>query len=172
MRKAALILLLVLIGPAYTYAQELLPTELFQVWKYWNMNTLDYDRNTYEYLQTVDKHWQLKMPPHKDANEFRLLLGYYRDTAWYKDDEYNLFLYYDRNSKSPKSVTYQFSNAETWKLFGRQMELMGADKVYATQSGGGVQTFYGVNDLSITLREYPPGINAAVRIYQVSIMQN
>lgn len=43
------------------------------------------------------------------------------------------------------------------------MELMGPEKLHATHAGGGVLTFYGVNDLVITLSEYPLGVNATVR---------
>jgi hypothetical protein len=148
-----------------------MPTELFQVWKYWHMDAVDYDKSTYEYLQTIDKQWQIRLPPQKDASGYMLVLGYRKDNAWYKDEEYTIMLTNDLKAKSSRALVYQFTDADNWKRYNRQMQLMEAVPLMTTHVDGGTQNYHTINDITVVLKEFPPGINAAVRTYQVCIMQ-
>ena len=152
-------------------AQDFLPTELFQIFKFWQMDVKDYDRNTWDYIQTVDKQWQLRMIPQKTDHSFQLFLGYYKDKVWYKDEEYGLMLDYDAKEKVPKSVTYQFTDYDSWKRYNRQMALMDAKSLQTINQNGGTTHTFQINDLVVHLSEFPPGINGVDRVYQVMIVR-
>lgn len=153
-------------------AQEILPTELLQIYKYWQMNVAGFDKNTYDYIQTVDKQWQLRMEPKKSEYGLDLIFGYHKDQVWYKDDECRLMLSYDRRDKSQKGIMYQFTDTDNWQRYNRQMLLMDAEKVGSGPNQGGQQTIYTVNDIAFSLCEYPPGVNGDDRCFSVSIFPN
>jgi len=61
-------------------AQEISPTDLFQIYKVWQMNDPNYYKYTYQYLMTVDKHWTVAYPPiEKDG--LMLVFGFKLDSA-------------------------------------------------------------------------------------------
>lgn len=164
--KRLLIITLFCFISIYARAQEILPTELFQIYKYWQMDVSGFDKNTYDYVQTIDKQWGLRIPPQKDENGITLLFGYFKDKAWYKDEEYRMMLTYDKKSRSPKGILYSFTNIDTWLNYKKQMEVMNAESLATQPSQGGIQSTYRVNDIIIYLTDFPPGIQGPNRTYQ------
>jgi hypothetical protein len=154
-----------------SHAQEILPNELFQVYKFWMMDIKGFDKNTYDYIQTVDKQWELRIPPQRNDNGVELLMGYYKDKVWYKDEECKLMLTLDRSMKSPKGIMYQFTEFDTWQRFKRQMQIMNATSLLTKENQGGMMSVFEVNDILIYLTEFPPGINGVDRVYQVLVTQ-
>lgn len=148
-------------------AQEILPTELFQIFKFWTMDIANFDKNTYDYIQTIDKQWELRIPPQRNENGVDLLMGYHDDKVWYKDNELKIILSYDKKLKGSKSVLYQFTDRNIWLRYNRQMEVMNATSLLSKSVQGGQQEVFEVSGITIYLTEFLPGINGVERSYQV-----
>jgi hypothetical protein len=136
------------------------------------MDVTGYDKNTYDYIQTLDKQWQLRATPEKTEHGLMLTFGYYKDKVWYKDEEYHLMLDNDKNEKVPKSLMFQFTDYDSWKRYNRQMALMDAVSLQTIKQNGGVTQTFEINDIIVHLSEFPPGINGPDRVYQVMITRN
>jgi hypothetical protein len=154
------------------YAQEILPTELFQVFKFWTMDIANFDKNTYDYIQTVDKQWELRVDPEPTENGINLYMGYQVNKAWYKDNECKIMLTYNKSMKNPKAVLYQFTEAENWNRYNRQMQVMEAVGLMNKTVQGGTMRVYEAGNILIYLTEFLPGINGVERSYQVIFSNN
>jgi hypothetical protein len=170
-RRNFIFVLLLLLSAVTLKAQSIKPTDLFQIYKYWQMDVKGYDKNTYDYIKTIDAHWGLRLDPQIDANGLMLLMGYYKDNAWYNDEECRIMLSFDKTQRSPKSVMYVFADSETWTIYNAQMITMNAVKILSQQIQGGQQSVFQINGIVIYLTDYPPGINGKDRTYQVLISQ-
>ena len=169
MKKIYFIILAMMFYSGIVKAQEISPTDLFQIYKVWQMNDPNYYKYTYQYLMTVDKHWTVAYPPiEKDG--LMLVFGFKLDSAkWYKPHEYELSLVNDHTRPVPKEVIYSFTDITLWNIYNHQMELMNAKRITEGSVDGGHQVIYKVNDIVIFLKEFPPGINGDDRIYQVQM---
>src|SRR4051812_42043393 len=105
MRKL-LICCLLLVSSRYTYAQQITPNELYQILRFWRMDSPNFIAQTYEYVQTVDRAWQLRLDPQKENGGVMILMGYGKDKVWYKDEQHRLLLSYDPNTSSSKGLVY------------------------------------------------------------------
>jgi hypothetical protein len=170
MLKKYLISIGIIVCSVNLKAQDITPTDLFQVYKYWQMDVVGWDKNTYDYIQTIDKQWGLRLPPQKDDKGLTLLLGYFKDKKWYEDEECRIMLSYDNTLRSPKCVLYRFINQDTWLSYQRQMDIMSAQSLITQPNQGGIQSVYRVNDINIFLTDFPPGINGTDRTYQVMLV--
>ena len=169
MRKL-LICTLLLISSSVTYAQQIPPNELFQILRFWRMEAPGSAKQTYEYIQTVDKSWQPRLDPQRDNGGLVLLFGYAKDKVWYKDEQHRLMLIYDPNVAAPKVLIYTFTDLESWKRYNQQLQLMEARLIKTLQADGGTQTHYKVSDIYITMEEFPPGMNGVERQYRIRLM--
>ena len=80
MKKIYFIILAMMFYSGIVKAQEISPTDLFQIYKVWQMNDPNYYKYTYQYLMTVDKHWTVAYPPiEKDG--LMLVFGFKLDSA-------------------------------------------------------------------------------------------
>lgn len=168
--KKLLICCLLLVSSRYTHAQQISPNELFQLFRFWRMNSPAYASQTYDYLQTVDKAWQPRMEPMKENGGLTLLFAYAKDKVWYKDEQHRLFMMYDPNKSPSKCIFYTFTDLESWKIYNQQLQQMNARLVKTVQEDGGTETFYQVSDIMIGMDEFPPGMNGAERQYRVSLI--
>lgn len=155
------------------YAQHVAPKDLIQMHKLWQMNDPHCDKNTYDYLMTVDKNWALQTKPTLDKAGFTMLLGYSKDgKSWYQPEECHIMVSLEVGQPNKKSILYGFTEVDTWNEYNKQMLLMNADKLGSGPSQGGVQTIYTVNDIAFILTDFPPGVMGTDRCYQVSVMVN
>lgn len=151
-------------------AQEIAPTDLFQIYKLWQANDPQFAKNTYDFIGAMDKHWSLRAPLTKDDTGLSMYFGfYYGNNSWYKDNECNLMISFDRRQKTPKTIMYIFPDSSTWDRYIKQMELMEAVKLGDKPINGGKSSAYKVNDIGILLIEFPPGINGIDRTYEVQL---
>jgi len=154
------------------HAQYIAPTDLLQMNKLWQDNDPHCDRNTYSYLTTVDPNWIPRSKPTIDEKGYISIIGYTRDHKnWYLPFEDQLTLTVAPGT-TKKAILYSFTEIDTWNKYNSQMVLMNAVKVGSGPLQGGLQTIYTVNDIAFILTEYPPGINGADRVYQVTVTHN
>jgi len=169
MNKVKLLLIVCLLISANTKAQNIAPTNLFEVYKTWQMDDPNYYKYAYQYLMTVDKHWTVAIPP-DEKNGLSLVFCYKLDsTNIYKPHEYELDWMNDKTRPIPKGILYSFTDISLWNSYNQQMEQMNATKVTEGTYEGGHQVIYKVNDIVIFLRDFPPGINGDDRVYQVQM---
>lgn len=171
MRRKYFILLALCFTITSLKAQQISPSDLIQLFKYWQINDRHADKNVFDYLQTLDKNWLLRAKPKVDQNGFVAYYGYTQDQkTWYLPDEYKIMV----SQLSPtynKTILYTFASPNTWEDYKKQMDKMGASKVGSGPSGGGQQTMYVINDWVFALVEFPPGINGPDRTYQVGVFK-
>ena len=153
-------------------AQYISPTDLLQMNKLWQINDPHCDRDTYQYLITIDPNWIPRSKPTIDEKGYMSIIGYTKDhKSWYLAFEDQIVLSIERGTLK-KTIRYSFTEIDTWNKYNSQMVLMNAVKLGSGPANGGAQTIYTVNDLVFSLIEYPPGINGADRTYQVSILHS
>ena len=159
---------------ALSQPRDLSPTELFQVYKYWQMDDPEFYKYTFNYLMTVDNHWYPLFEPIRDDKEFLMELGYMLipqdHNSWYKNKEYFLAFIWDKTANT-KTTKYRFTDRETWNKFANQMIVMNAAKQPSRPFEGGNSTVYFVNDISFMLIEYPPGINGDDATFEVQLQK-
>ncbi|WP_309332940.1 hypothetical protein [Mucilaginibacter sp.] len=152
--------------------QDISPTVLLQVYKYWQGDDEQFWKYTVKYLMTDDNHWYPLAEPHIFDGTLMIFMGYMLipldHDSWYKNKEYHLDLLWDKNQNS-KLVSYNFTSQDTWNKYNAQMELMNAVKLGDRPFQGGNSTFYAVNDINFMLVEFPPGINGDDKTYRVQI---
>ncbi|HEY4324382.1 MAG TPA: hypothetical protein VGN20_10365 [Mucilaginibacter sp.] len=152
-------------------AQYISPTDLLQMHKLWQINDPHCDRNTYEYLLTVDKNWVPTGKPTNDEKGYTSIIGYSKDRkTWYQPNECQIMLSLDRGTMK-KAMAYTFTETETWKQYNQQMIIMNATQLGSGPSNGGKQTIYQINDIVFILAEFPPGVNGNDRSYQVLLLR-
>ena len=151
--------------------QDLSPSNLLQVYKTWQMDVPNYYKLAYFQLRQIDNHWSLLIEPQKD-NGLMLLFGYQLvpsdNASWYKNKEYTLMLAFD-STKNAKAVLYMFTDPQTLMRYRKQMELMKAVELGSRPYQAGKSTAYQINDISVLLIEFPPGINGTEATYEVQL---
>jgi len=162
-------MLVAVLSSGIARSQEIAPTDLFKIYKTWQMDDPNYYKYTYQYLMTIDKHWMVAIPP--DEKDGLLLVFCYKPDSIkiYKPHEYELTWINDKTRAIPKGILYSFTNATLWNSYNQQMEEMNAKRVTEGSYEGGHQVIYKVNDIVIFLRDFPPGINGDDRVYQIQM---
>ena len=168
--KKVLLCCLLLIGSRYTYAQQIPPNELYQILRFWRMDSPNFVTQTYEYIQTIDRAWQLRLEPQKENGGLMILLGYGKDKVWYKDEQHRLLLSFEPNASASKGLIYTFTDLESWKLYNQRLQSMEPRLVKTTKLDGGTQTQYRVSDIYISMDEFPPGMSGVERQYRITLM--
>lgn len=168
MQKKIIIIIVLVLCSINLKAQQISPTDLFQYFKYWRMNDPHYDKNTYDYIQTVDKDWQLRIPPMKSDTSFTILFEYYKDKQWVNGDECKLMFDYNKIN-THKSLMYEFTDRSLWENYNQQMRLMNAISLATFKINGGNEMVWSVNDITIHITDFPPGINGIDATYEVMI---
>ena len=172
MFKTTSILLSLLICSTIAKAQKISPTDLLQIYKYWNMEGSDYGNSTVTYIHSIDENWKIRVPPQKDDHSLSLLFGYLKNNSWVHDKECNIMLSFDRSQSYSKQILYIFNDPETWTNYNDQMVSMNAISIATHVANGGKTSYYQVMDIEINLTEFPPGINGPDKTYQVQIYHN
>jgi hypothetical protein len=169
MQKKILIIVVLVLSSISLKAQQISPTDLFDIYKVWETNDPIYYKYAYQDVKTVDKRWTLAYAP-DEKNGMVLIFGFKLDsTKWYKPAECELSLVNDHTRPIPKGINYAFTDIATWNMYNHQMVAMNAKRIADGSVGGGHQVIYQLNDLVIFLKEFPPGINGDDRIYEVQL---
>jgi hypothetical protein len=171
-KRYSIIIMLLLIGYG-SKAQHVSPTQLLQMNGYWQMNDSLCIKLTHDYLMTIDKNWAPnKKEPLNDQKSFVISFGYSKDRrVWYQPGECELAISLNRVTNI-KSLSYIFTESDTWDEYNKQMKLMSAIKIGSGVGDGGEQSIYTVNDIAFVLVKYPPGINGVNATYRVTLMPN
>ena len=152
-------------------AQYISPTDLLHMNALWQINDPHCDKNTYDYLMTVDSSWIPRSKPTIDDKGYMSIIGYTKDHKnWYLPTEEMITLAIERGTVK-KSLSYRFTDPNTWAKYNKQMMDMNATKLGSAPSNGGQQTIYQVNDIGFVLTEYPPGIKGDDRTFEVTLLK-
>lgn len=153
-------------------AQEITPTDLIQIFKFWRMDVKDFDRNTNDCLKLIDKKWIAPQPPDTTGGEFSVAWLYFKEPKEIPL-EYGVMGSVSKknsNNTSNKMLAYSFKGKKLWKEYIKQMQLLGAVHYNVSKKGDGITNWYETNSMKFMLTEFPPGINGKEATYSVSIV--
>src|ERR1700731_2638957 len=108
-------------------AQHISPIQLLKMNGYWQMNDPSCVKLTHDYLMTIDTNWgPNQKEPLNDQNSCVLSFGYSKDRkVWYQQGECSITMILDRPTNH-KSLTYAFTEMDTWAEYNKQMGVMNA----------------------------------------------
>lgn len=172
MRKIHLLVLVaIFFFSTESNAQEITPTNLIQLFKFWRMDSKDFARNTNDCLQLIDKKWLVPQPPDTTNNNFSIAWLYFAKPNEIQL-EYGLIggVYQSKVGLAPSKVlVYNFKGKRLWNEYKKQMEQLGAVNYNTAKSGDGIGHFYAATSLKFILTENPPGINSKEVTYGITI---